>query len=41
MLRDAEDYYSTVTLELELQYSGRAWKIQTSPALFTALMGGV
>ena len=41
VLRDAEDYYSTVPLELELIYSGRAWKIQTSPALFTALMGGV
>lgn len=41
VLRDAEDYYSTVPLELELNYSDGAWKMQTSPALFSALMGGV
>ena len=41
VLRDETDYYSTVPLELSLRYNGRAWEIQTSPALFTALLGGV
>ncbi len=41
VLRDAEDYYSTVPLEISLTYSGGAWKMQSSPALFSALMGGV
>ena len=40
VLRDAPDYYNTVPLELELNYSGGAWRIETSPALFTALLGG-
>ena len=41
VLRDEEDYYNTVPLEIALVYSGGAWRIQTSPALFTALLGGV
>lgn len=41
VLRDEEDYYNTVPLEIELEYSGGAWRIRTSPALFTALLGGV
>ena len=41
VLRDAEDYYNTVPLELSLSYTGGAWRLQTSPALFTALQGGI
>ncbi len=41
VLHDEEDYYNTVPLEIELEYSGGAWRIRTSPALFTALLGGV
>ena len=41
VLRDAEDYYNTVPLELTLSYTDGAWKLQTSPALFTALQGGI
>lgn len=41
VLRDAEDYYNTVPLEIRLTYGGGVWKMQTSPALFSALMGGV
>ena len=41
VLRDEEDYYTTVPLEISMRYSGGAWRIETSPALFTALLGGV
>ncbi len=41
VLRDEADYYNTVPLELTLVYRGGAWRIQSSPALFTALLGGV
>ena len=41
VLENAEDYYTTATMDLSLSYSDGAWKMKTSPALFQALMGGV
>ena len=41
VLRDETDYYNTVPLEIELSYSGGAWRIHSSPALFSALLGGL
>ena len=41
VLESAEEYYTTVTLDLSLRYTDGAWKMKTSPALFKALMGGV
>ena len=39
VLNHAEDFYATTQLELTLEYTGGAWKMRTSPALFNALMG--
>ena len=39
VLNHAQDFYATTPLELTLEYTGGAWKMRTSPALFNALMG--
>ena len=41
VLENAQDYYTTAQFEVTLRYLDGAWRMQTSPALFTALMGGV
>lgn len=41
VLRDGEDYTASTELELPLQYIDGSWKLQTTPALFSALLGGI
>ena len=41
VLEDAQSYYTTTDLEVTLRYLDGAWRMETSPALFTALLGGV
>ncbi len=41
VLEDAQSYYTTAPLEVSLRYLDGAWRMETSPALFNALMGGV
>ena len=41
VLADAAGYYSTAELELPLRYLDGAWRLQTTPALISALMGGI
>jgi hypothetical protein len=41
VLENAEEYYTTTELTVELRYLDGAWRMQTSPALFSALLGGV
>lgn len=40
VLSHAEDYYRTVVLELELNYTDGAWRLHTSQPMLTALTGG-
>lgn len=40
VLDNAESYYSTAQLQLQLGYSGGRWQILASPALLKALNGG-
>lgn len=41
VLRSASGYCAEVELELNLSYLNGAWRLHTSPALFSALLGGV
>lgn len=41
VLEDAQSFYTTTDLEVTLRYLDGAWRMETSPALFTALLGGV
>ena len=41
VLQDAQNYYTTSEIEVTLRYLDGAWRMDTSPALFTALLGGV
>ncbi len=40
-LQHASDYYTTAELDLTLRYADGVWRLQTSPALFNALLGNV
>lgn len=41
VLRSASSYCTEVELDLKLSYQGGAWKLHTTPALLSALLGGV
>ena len=41
VLQDAQNYYTTSEIEVTLRYLDGAWRVDTSPSLFTALLGGV
>lgn len=40
VLKNAQNYYSTVEIDLELAYANGKWQVITSPALLKALNGG-
>lgn len=41
VLSHAQDYYTTVTLNVELSYTDGAWLMRTSQPMLTALTGGI
>ena len=40
VMEQAESYYTSVELEIELGYMNDAWLMRTSPALINAILGG-
>ena len=39
VLENAADYYTSAELDVSLAYDGGSWKMKSSPALFSALLG--
>lgn len=40
VLANAEDYYETLQLNMELDYRGGRWQLRSNPALLSAIAGG-